>query len=1111
MSKEKRYRCHGSVSGEDDRVTPFHMVGSSRPPQGASIIRWSGRPGLWSSLSFIRMRLLVLRCLVLSSVPLLAVAQQQRVEPTRTMEIVIAATTDVHGRLRGHDYYAGTADSSRGLARAATIVDSVRAANPGRVVLVDAGDFLQGNPLTFVAARIQTQMPHPVVAAMNAMRYDAAAIGNHEFNYGLAFLARARKEASFPFLSANARAPNGENPMTASRIVVRNGVRIGLVGATTPGASLWDRDSLRGRLTLIDIVGAVHKEVVSLRRRGADVVVAVLHSGLAERSRADSVRKSEPDDNVAARVAREVPGIDAVVFGHSHSELADSTIGSTLLIQPQHHAGSVAIATLTLAGAGARWRVSARRGRVVRTIGHAESPRVLTATQRQHDATVSYVNSSLGTTLVGWRADSSRVVDTPIVDFMLEVMRRRAGTDLASTPSFALNASLDSGTVSVAELATLYPYENTLRAVRVTGRQLRAYIEQSARYFRDATVAGVAPGSVDPSVPSYSFDIIAGADYTLDLMRPIGGRVTRLEVKGRPVTDTETFTLALSNYRQTGAGGFAMLRDAPVVYDRQEDIRQLMIDDVREARLLDPRKYATQNWRIEPAEAVGTAYRSMRGGRQPTAPSVAGSPLRRRLRLIAINDFHGALEPRRDSSGTSRGGAMALAAEIARARSECVEPGCVSLLLDGGDEFQGTAASNFAFGRPVVALFNQLGLSAGALGNHEFDWGQDTLRRRMQDARYPILGANVRNADGSDVTWIPDDTLLIAGGFRIGVIGVATVETARTTKTENVADLRFVEPARVVDERARALRARGADFVVVVAHAGAFCDRRETQSCEGEIVTLAQRVTERVDAFVSGHTHSAVASVVRGAAIVQARSRGSAIGVVDLSLEPGTAPSVELRDVLPDRVTTVDSAVARIVADATESLRDRMDHPIARIGERMAPGLNGTLGNLIADAQRAAGEGDVAIMNTGGVRAPLDTGTATFGALFEIHPFANSLVRLTVTGRELREYLERVVSRSPVRAHLSGASVRFDPSRSEGSRVVDVRLSDGRPVDDSKTYRLVMTDFLSTGGDGLNLAGAALRVEPLQIADLDALIDYLRAQPAPVRAPTDRRLIPVTP
>src|SRR5688572_6674549 len=278
----------------------------------------------------------------------------------------------------------------------------------------------------------------------------------------------------------------------------------------------------------------------------------------------------------------------------------------------------------------------------------------------------------------------------------------------------------------------------------------------------------------------------------------------------------------------------------------------------------------------------------------PPATSAAGPHLAsgRWLRILATNDFHGALEPRRDSRGVSRGGAATLAAEIRRARAECHAPGRVAILLDGGDEFQGTPASNLSFGRPVVTLFNRLGRAAAALGNHEFDWGQDTLRARMREARYPILGANVTDATGRDIAWIPDDTVITAGRVRVGIVGIATVQTPTTTKPANVADLRFVDPIPVVNRSAKALRARGAQIVVVVAHAGAFCSQTPTPSCDGEIVDLALGLTERVDAIVSGHTHSPVTTVINGIPIVQARSHGSALGVLDVSLE-GVSPKIE--------------------------------------------------------------------------------------------------------------------------------------------------------------------------------------------------------------------------
>src|SRR5688572_26716902 len=166
-----------------------------------------------------------------------------------------------------------------------------------------------------------------------------------------------------------------------------------------------------------------------------------------------------------------------------------------------------------------------------------------------------------------------------------------------------------------------------------------------------------------------------------------------------------------------------------------------------------------------------------------------------RLRIIGTNDFHGALDPRPDDANVMRGGAANLAAVIRQAERECRLPECATMLVDGGDMFQGTPASNFVFGRPVVDIFNYLAYSAAALGNHEFDWGQDTLRALMRAARYPILGANVRmKATGQDAPWIPNDTIVHRGPFRVGIIGVATVETPTVTQGAHVADLSFVDP-----------------------------------------------------------------------------------------------------------------------------------------------------------------------------------------------------------------------------------------------------------------------------------------------------------------------------
>ena len=499
-----------------------------------------------------------------------------------SVDVLIASTTDVHGWLRGWDYFSNRPDTTRGLSRIATIVDSLRAANPDRVVLVDAGDDLQGAPIASIAVRDSLRQ-NPIIAAMNALNYDAGVIGNHEFNYGLSYLNRAIAQARFPFLAANAYAPDDSHAYAQATTLTRSGVRVAVIGATTPGSMIWDRDKLRGRIEIRDIVPSVRAAVGDVRAHGAQVVIVVLHSGFNEPSSYDTAATGLPSENVSARVAREVPGIDVIVFGHTHKELPDTTIAGTLLTQPRNWAGSVSVARVRVVRRGKDWHVSEKSARVIRARGHGEGAAVLTATEDAHARTIQYATSPIGTTPIRWSADSARVKDVSIIDLVLEVERRTAGADLASAAAFNLNADFGPGAITMADMAELYPYDNNvLRAVKISGKQLRDYLEFSAKYFR----ANAGDDSlIDPTVPGFNFDIVQGVDYTMDITKPIGARITTLARNGRPVVDTDTFTMALNDYRQVGGGGYTMLRGAPVVYDQQQVIRQLLIEEGRAASL----------------------------------------------------------------------------------------------------------------------------------------------------------------------------------------------------------------------------------------------------------------------------------------------------------------------------------------------------------------------------------------------------------------------------------------------------------------------------------------------------------------------------------------------
>ena len=1046
------------------------------------------------------------RSLLCGALLLLACAPAQLPRTAEPVDLVIATTTDVHGRLRAWDYYQNQPEAVRGLSRAATIVDSLRAANPGRVILLDAGDLLQGNPLAYVGARVSGNRMSPIIAAMNAMRYDAAAIGNHEYNYGVPYLDSVVRQATFPFLSANTYRlnPEGVHAYRPWTIIERAGVKVGIVGATTPGVMVWDAQNIRGRLRFGDIVPAVRQSVGEARAAGADIILVTVHSGLNEPSSYDTVTTGVTGENVAGRIAAEVPGIDLLLYGHSHKENRGTTIGQTLLVQPKNWATSVAVAHLVVSKASGSWRVVEKRSDLIQSAGHPENAAVLAATDAAHKETVAYVTTPIGTTADRWSADSARAKDTPLIDFILETERKAAGADLASTAAFSTEVVMGPGPITIAQVAQLYPYDNTLRAVRITGKQLRDYLEFSSRYYRTPTSATARLES-DPQIPGYNFDIVSGVDYVIDVSRPIGSRITRLDYKGAPVRDTDTFTMALNNYRQTGGGGYAMLSGAPVVYDKQQEIRQLLIDAVKERGTLRQADYSVPNWSLVRGSAAGVA---------PTATATVQPPFpagTRFLRIIGTNDFHGALEPRVDPSGVRRGGAAYVGAAIDRARRECA-PSCETLILDGGDMFQGTPASNLSYGRPVVDYYNRMGYAAAALGNHEFDWGVDTLRARMRQARFGILGANVRTSDGRDVSWIRNDTIVTRGRTKIGIIGVSTVSTPTTTRAGNVVGLRFDDPAPIVDSIGPALRRRGAHLVVVIAHAGGNCGRDPGASCNGEIFDFARKVTTKVDAIVSGHSHSLLSTVVNGIPIVQARSTGRAIDVLDLPLDgvSGLTPRLDVRELAADTIrplASIDSIVQRAVA----RVAPLVSRQVATIPTRLArDGPQYPLGNLIADAQRWAGKGDIAIMNNGGIRTELRAGNATYGSLFEIQPFGNVLHSLTMTGAQLRGLIEAMLGKQPVNDHVSGLTIRYDPTKPRGSRIVSVTTADGAALSDTRTYNVILNDFLATGGEGYNAGGRATASRPLNIVDLDALIDYLRMLPEPITAPSEVRIAPVS-
>jgi 2',3'-cyclic-nucleotide 2'-phosphodiesterase (5'-nucleotidase family) len=974
------------------------------------------------------------------------------------------------------------------------------------VVLVDAGDLLQGNPFATYYGRIDQRQPNPMVDALNALQYDVVTPGNHDFDYGVEFLRRAASQATYRYVSGNVYDSAGA-PLFQQTVTVQRGpVKIGVTGFTTPGVMLWDRAQLAGKANVRRIGASAPAALAQLA--GADVRIVLTHSGFGE-STYDTTGVGAEND--AAALASANPKPDIVIVGHTHREVRDTVVNGVHFVQPKNWVQSLAVIHVWLqkdaaAGGGARYRVTRVQSDLIPLANVAEHQRFARRFDAVQQGARLWLGTPIGRAAPGFDGRLMRAQDTPLLDFINEVQRRQSGAQLSAAAAFDPQVSLPEGEIHQREVSGIYPYENTLRAVKISGQQLREFLEHSARYFHS-----YAPGQpvINDSVPGYNYDVVSGVVYNIDLSRPAGQRIRGLAYENKIVQPTDSFTMAVNSYRQAGGGGYTMLSRARVVYDKGEDIRDLLVNEIRRAGTLQPSTYLRPSWAIIPDSARAAARAAFAAVAPPAV--VVRTRDSTLLRVLTITDLHGQLEPRvwDWSGGRQVGGVAAMKPWLDSLARVC---GCTSVRLDAGDEMQGTAISNVTFGRTTVAALNALGIDAAAIGNHEFDWSIDTLRQRMREAKYPFVSANITTRDGSArPDWATPWTLITKYGTRIAVIGLTTTETPTATAPRNVQGLAFGNGAAAIKRYLPEARAQ-ADFVIVVAHAGATCDTGTGAACHGEILDVARQLDSgSVDLIVAGHSHQRVNTVVNGIPIVEAQSSARSIGVVDF-MRTGGRREVRIDLVTPyaDQVrpdVALTEALGRqqqAVRNVTERTVGRFKFPLKREGQEYG------LGRLIADAQRSAGRADAAIMNNGGIRADLPSGPVTWGMVYEVQPFQNRLQRVTLKGSVLQEALEQCVSGNPDRVpdcHIAGVEVWYDARKPAGKRIDRVRFDNRQNLEKDRTYTLVVSDFMATGGSGFRMLGSVPR-EDLDVIDVDALIRYLAVLRQPVEAPATPRFHP---
>lgn len=573
----------------------------------------------------------------------------------------IMETTDLHMHVFPYDYYADMPRDTLGLSRTATLIKNLRD-EANNSMLIDNGDFLQGNPMgDYIAYErgMKDGDTHPIIAAMNAIGFDASTLGNHEFNYGLDFLVKSLAGANFPVVSANIATEMGAAPRTDKTLLkpyvilqktlkdgngVEQPIKVGLIGFVPPQIMNWDRHHLEGNVMTRDIVATAHAYVPEMKEAGADIIIALSHSGIA------AARSNEGLENASLQLAM-VDGIDAILSGHHHLvfpgpnfkgidgvDAAKGTLHGKPAAMGGFWGSHLGVIDLLLERSGNEWKVMsfATKAQPIskRNEDHSitalvqSQKSVLKSVQKEHCETLEYIRRAVGKTEAPLHSYFALVADDPSIQivsaaqkwYMLEMLK---GTRYANLPILSASAPFKAGgrggpdyytdvaigNVAIKNVSDLYLYPNIARAVLVTGAQLKGWLERSAGIFNQIKVGEPDQVLLNAEFPSYNFDVINGVTYEIDpsqpsrfdakgtLLNEAANRITNLMYQGKPVTDNMEFIIATNNYRASGGGDFPGAKGDTIIFEAPDTNRDLVVRYIIEQGTINPK--AAPNWNFK--------------------------------------------------------------------------------------------------------------------------------------------------------------------------------------------------------------------------------------------------------------------------------------------------------------------------------------------------------------------------------------------------------------------------------------------------------------------------------------------------------------------------------
>jgi 2',3'-cyclic-nucleotide 2'-phosphodiesterase/3'-nucleotidase len=480
------------------------------------------------------------------------------------LKITLLATTDLHGNLFPYDYYTAQ-PAARGLAKIATLIEAARAENPNNL-LIDCGDTIQGTPLEavyqeYVESGKGTPPPtaRPDDARDERHRVRRHGGGQSRVQLRAEEFSAAREDAHFPWISSNIIATPGASPKPFAPYFLKTvaGVKIAVIGVTTPLIPVWEAEEHYRGYRFESGVDAVRRTVAEVREREhPDIVIVAAHSGL----------DGEARENMVREIATEVPGIDAIVFGHSHQQLPSLQLGDVLLMQPKNWGISLGEMDFVLEPKETSgWKIVSKTSRLIPvTRDTLADPKMLEIGRPYHELAERYLSTPVAEAPVSLDSRLARVEDSALIDAIQQVQLFYSKADVSFASSFNSRVSVPKGPVTIRQIAALYVYENQLYVVQGNGKMVRDALENSARYYNTCSGDCTHGPLINPHVIGYNYDMAQGVDYEIDLTQPPGQRIRNLRWHGKPLDDDQPLRIAVNNYRAGGSGGYSMFRGAKI-------------------------------------------------------------------------------------------------------------------------------------------------------------------------------------------------------------------------------------------------------------------------------------------------------------------------------------------------------------------------------------------------------------------------------------------------------------------------------------------------------------------------------------------------------------------